>query len=130
MCTAALPLGGEQGLRDLLDVSVDGEMSLAWVQVQAASWYSLGKLLRVVRRREYIVFSMVEPHVDRDLIEPERPWLYQAQVVVDPTRRTLTHTFLEHLDKECPNVWPLKHLAIDFGKLGREFCEAPLRVLT
>jgi hypothetical protein len=39
-------------------------------------------------------------------------------------------TFLEHFDKECPNVWLLKHLAINFGKLDRKFCEAPLWVLT
>src|SRR5688572_8902616 len=105
MCTAAFRLRGEQGFRDLLDVSVDGEMSLAWIQVQAASWYPLSELLRVVRRCEYIVLSMAEPHFDPDLIEPERPWLCKAQVVVYPTRRTLTHTFLEHLDKEYPNVW-------------------------
>ena len=41
MCTATVRLGGEQGLNNLLDVSVDGDMSLARVQVQAAFRYFL-----------------------------------------------------------------------------------------
>jgi hypothetical protein len=90
MCTAAFRIGGKQGLHDLLDMSADGEISLAWVQVQSASWHAFSDLLREVRGHEYIVFSMVEPHVDPDFIEPERLLLYLAQVVVDPTRRTPT----------------------------------------
>jgi len=52
-------------------------MSIARVQAQPASWHLLSD---TVRRRKYIGFSGVEPHVNSDLIEPGRPWSCQAQV--------------------------------------------------
>ena len=82
---------GDHGLRDLLDVFVDGQMSYARVQMQAASRYLPDD---TVRGREYIGFSVVELYVSSDLIESEGPWSCQTQVVVDPTRRALAHGFL------------------------------------
>jgi hypothetical protein len=128
--TAASRLGGEQCLHDLLVVFVEGEMSFARIQVQLACWYPLSQMLRVVRRHQDIGFSMVDSHVDpAELIETERPWSYLAQIVVYPAYRTLSHGFLKRLDKKHSNVWPLEHLPIDFGKLVRKLCQAPLGIL-
>jgi hypothetical protein len=105
-------------------------MTLVRVQLQAASRYPLGQMLGVVRGHEDVGFSMMDSHVDTaDLIEPERPWSYLAQVVVYLACRTLSHGFLKRLDKKCSNVWPLEHLPIDFGKLVRKPCEDTLGIL-
>ena len=104
-------------------------MSLAWVQTQPASPYPLGELLRVARGRVRVVFSVVEAHFRHDFVEPERPWSPQAQDVVDPTHRALTHCFLEHPGSDRPNLRSLEHPAIDVGKLGSEPRLPPLGVL-
>ena len=95
-------------------------MSLARVQAQSASRYPLGKLLRVLRGRVRVVFSVVEPHLCHDFVEPERPRSPQAQDVVYLAHRALTHGFLEHLDSDRPNLRPLEHPAINLRNLGYE----------
>jgi hypothetical protein len=59
MCKAAVRLRGEQRLYDLLEAFVEGEMPLVRVQLQAASRYPLGQLLRVVHGHEDVSFSVV-----------------------------------------------------------------------
>jgi hypothetical protein len=76
-------------------------------------------VLRVVRWPEDVGFSVVEAHVDSaDLFEAERSRPYLMHVV-DPARGSLSHGFLKRLDKERPNIWPVEHSPIDFGKLLR-----------
>ena len=70
-------------------------MSLAGVQVKSASRYPLGELHRVLRGHVSVVFSVVERHVRHDIVETERPRSPQAQDVVDPAYRALTHGLLE-----------------------------------
>ena|SRR5215210_2700438 len=130
MRTAAVRLRGEQRLYDLLEVFVEGEMTLLRVQLQAASRYSLCQMLGVMRRHQLIVFSMMDSHVDcANLLKAERPRSYLAQFVVYPACRTLSHGFLKRLDEERSNVRPFEHPPIDFRKLLRKLCEAPLGIL-
>src|SRR5215210_8800780 len=130
MRTAAVRLRGEQRLYDLLEVFVEGEMTLLRVQLQASSRYSLCQMLGVMRRHEDVGFSVVEAHIDPPyLFEAERPRSYLAQFVVYPACRTLSHGFLKRLDEERSNVRPFEHPPIDFRKLLRKLCEAPLGIL-
>ena len=63
-------------------------MTLLRVQLQAASRYPLGQMLRMVRGHPDVGFSVVEVHVDPAyLFEAERPRSYLAQFVIDPARR-------------------------------------------
>src|SRR5215212_4255812 len=95
-------------------------MSLAGVQVKSASRYPLGELHRVLRRHVSVVFSVVERHVRHDFVGTERPRSPQAQDVVDPAYRALTHGLLEHLDSDRPNLWSLEYPPIDLRNLGHE----------
>ncbi|HEY6581303.1 MAG TPA: hypothetical protein VIZ60_09260 [Rubrobacter sp.] len=63
---------------------------------------------------------MSTPPANHDFVEPERPSTPQAQYVVDPAHRALTHNFLKHLDTNCPNLRPLEHPMIDLRNLGHE----------
>src|SRR5215210_2109770 len=127
MRTAAVRLRGEQRLYDLLEVFVEGEMTLLRVQLQAASRYSLCQMLGVMRRHEDVGFSVVEAHIDPPyLFEAERPRSYLTQFVVDPARSSLSHGLLERLDEDRSNVRSFERPAIDFGKLLRKPCEDAL----
>lgn len=95
-------------------------MPLARVQAQSASRYPFGEFLRALRGRVRVVFAVVEPHVCHDFVEPERPRSLQAQYVVDPAHRALTHGFLEHPDSNRPDLRPLEHPTIHLGNLGYE----------
>src|SRR3712207_3594458 len=130
MCKAAVRLWGEQRLYDLLEVFVEGEMSLVRVQLQAASRYPLGQMLRVVLGHEEVGFSVVEVHVDPPyLLEAERPRSYLTQFVVDPARSSLSHGLLERLDEDRSDLRPFEHPTIDFRKLVRKPCEDGLWIL-
>src|SRR5215213_1084498 len=95
-------------------------MSLAGVQVKSASRYPLGELLRVLRGHVSVVFSVVERHVRHDFVETEQPRSPQAQYVVDPAYRALTHGLLQHLDSDRPNLGSLEYPPIYLRDLGHE----------
>jgi hypothetical protein len=95
-------------------------MSLAGVQVKSASLYPLGELLRVLRGHVSVDFSVVERHVSHDFVETERSRSSQAQDVVDPAYRALTHGLLEHPDSDRPNLGSLEYPPIDLRNLGHE----------
>jgi hypothetical protein len=92
-------------LRDLLDVSVDGEVFLARVQPQAAPPYRLGQALRVMCGHQDIVLAVVETHLDPDdPVETKRSCSHEAQVIVYPTRGTLAHGFAGRAEEEGLSV--------------------------
>ena len=78
-CGFAESRGQQEGFDDLLYVSVDGEMSLVRIELQPASRYPLGQMLRMLHGHQDIGFTVVDPHVNsNDLVETKRPWPHRS----------------------------------------------------